>query len=223
MGADHPWLTSHPGFFEKDSTGKPAVAFDWADVRQLDYNNREMQDSMIASMKYWITNSDIDGFRCDVAWNVPGEFWKRCIDELKQTKKSLFFLAEGEKTYLVQNGFDAFYPWEAFHMMVKIAKGQRPALLSTVSKINMILAIFQSHWLCISPAIMMKIAGIRPTMERCRCAIMHHLQCSTQTMKQSVPLIYSGQEEPVLDSVSFFYKDTIMFSKFKGPIFIKHF
>ena len=47
-GADHPWLTSHPDFFVKDSTGKPAVAFDWADVRQLDFKNNVMQDSMIA-------------------------------------------------------------------------------------------------------------------------------------------------------------------------------
>ena len=83
-GADHPWLTSHPDFFVKDSSGKPAVAFDWADVRQLDYKNPEMQDSMIASMRFWIDNSDIDGFRCDVAWNVPGEFWKKAIAQLRE-------------------------------------------------------------------------------------------------------------------------------------------
>jgi glycosidase len=33
-----------------------------------------MQDSMIAAMKYWVSNTDIDGFRCDVAWNVPASF-----------------------------------------------------------------------------------------------------------------------------------------------------
>ncbi|HEU4901934.1 MAG TPA: alpha-amylase family glycosyl hydrolase, partial [Flavisolibacter sp.] len=52
-GADHRWLTAHPDFFVKDSAGKPAVAFDWDDVRQLDYKNTVMQDSMIAAMKYW--------------------------------------------------------------------------------------------------------------------------------------------------------------------------
>ncbi len=36
----------------------------------------------------------------------------------------------------------------------------------------------------------------------------------TQTLPRSIPLIYSGQEEPVLDSISFFYKDTIHFSKY---------
>src|ERR1051326_3385344 len=44
-GADNRWITAHPNFYIKDSTGKPAVAFDWDDVRQLDYKNPEMQDS----------------------------------------------------------------------------------------------------------------------------------------------------------------------------------
>jgi glycosidase len=43
----------------------------------------------------------------------------------------------------------------------------------------------------------------------------------TQTMGRSVPLVYSGQEEPVLDSLSFFYKDTIHFNKFERAGFYK--
>src|SRR5690349_9713914 len=52
--ADHVWLTTHPAFFIKDSLGKPAIPFDWTDTRQLDYTNTEMQDSMIAAMKFWL-------------------------------------------------------------------------------------------------------------------------------------------------------------------------
>jgi glycosidase len=40
-------------------------------------------------------------------------------------------------------------------------------------------------------------------------------------MKNSVPLIYSGQEEPFLDSLSFFYKDTISFGKYQRANFYK--
>jgi hypothetical protein len=43
----------------------------------------------------------------------------------------------------------------------------------------------------------------------------------TQTMKGAVPLIYSGQEVPVLDSISFFYKDTISFAKLGRANFYK--
>ncbi len=35
----------------------------------------------------------------------------------------------------------------------------------------------------------------------------------TQTMANSVPLIYSGQEEPVLRAVQFFEKDPMTFDK----------
>jgi hypothetical protein len=43
----------------------------------------------------------------------------------------------------------------------------------------------------------------------------------TQTIKNTVPLIYGGQEEPFLDSLKFFVKDTIVFGKFKRERFYK--
>ncbi len=125
-GADHKWITTHPDFYVKDSTGKPAVAFDWADVRQLDYKNTVMQDSMINSMKWWISETGIDGFRVDVAWNVPASFWKKCIPEIKSSGDK-FMLAEGDSSYLAKSGFDAVYPWHMFKMMCKVAAGERPA------------------------------------------------------------------------------------------------
>jgi glycosidase len=43
----------------------------------------------------------------------------------------------------------------------------------------------------------------------------------TQTIKNSVPLIYGGQEEPFLDSLKFFVKDTITFGKYQRADFYK--
>jgi glycosidase len=43
----------------------------------------------------------------------------------------------------------------------------------------------------------------------------------TQTLKNTIPLIYSGQEEPFLDSLSFFYKDTLHFGKYERASFYK--
>ncbi|MDP4265690.1 MAG: alpha-amylase family glycosyl hydrolase [Bacteroidota bacterium] len=220
-GADHPWVTHHPGFFVKDSLGKPAVPFDWTDTRQLDYKNIEMQDSMIASMKYWLTDTNIDGFRCDVAWNVPGSFWTRCIAELRNIREDLFMLAEGDKSYLHPSGFDATYPWEMFHMMVKIAKGGRPAFaldsikskFDTLYPKNALELYFTSNhdensWNKADYATM-------PGPIHAPFAVF------TQTMYHSIPLIYSGQEEPFLDSISFFYKDTITFKSYGRAKFYK--
>jgi alpha-amylase len=219
--ADHVWLTTHPDFFVEDSLGKAAVPFDWTDTRQLDYKNKEMQDSMIASMKYWLTNTGIDGFRCDVAWNVPGPFWTRCIGELKKINPDIFMLAEGDKSYLHPSGFDATYPWQMFHKMIQVAKGERPAFaLDSVKNIydtlypkNALELYFTSNhdensWNKADYATM-------PGPVHAPFAVF------TLTMVHSVPLIYSGQEEPVLDSISFFYKDPITFKNYSRAKFYK--
>jgi glycosidase len=43
----------------------------------------------------------------------------------------------------------------------------------------------------------------------------------SQTMGNTVPLIYSGQEEPVLRPLEFFEKDPIVFGEFKRATFYK--
>lgn len=217
-GADNYWLTAHPGFYVHDSTGKVISPYDWSDTRKLDYKNIALQDSMINAMKFWITNSDIDGFRCDVAGDVPDSFWKKCISRLK-AMKSIFMLAEGNKAALSEDGFDATYSWNEFSVMKQIAAGKSNAhaLDSVITAVdnsfpsNALLMYFTSNhdencWNKADYATM-------PGASHAPFAVL------TQTLKRSVPLIYSGQEEPFLDSISFFYKDTITFNKFERAKF----
>lgn len=219
-GADHRWITEHPDFFVKDSAGKAAVAFDWDDTRQLNYKNPVLQDSMLRAMKYWIKDVNIDGFRCDVAWNVPGSFWRKSIPELKKMK-NIFMLAEGDSIYLPKSGFDAVYPWHMFKMMEKVAKGEKTALAldsinkenETIYPKNTIQMYFTSNhdensW---NHADFGTFPGI----------IHEPFAIFTQTMRNSVPLIYSGQEEPVLRALKFFDKDPIIFKNFAREKFYK--
>jgi alpha-amylase len=219
-GADNVWIKRHPDFYVKDKTGKPAVAFDWADTRQLNYKNVAMQDSMINAMKYWVRATDIDGFRCDVAWNVPYAFWKKCISQLNSMKE-LFWLAEGDKTYLHPGGFDATYPWDMFHAMVGVAKGARPAtaldsIKAKYDKIyphNALELYFTSNhdensWNKAD-------YGTFPGASHAPFAVF------TQTMPHSIPLIYSGQEEPVLRAIKFFDKDNMKMGKYDREKFYK--
>lgn len=220
-GADHPWLTSHPDFYVLDSvTHQPLSPFDWTDVRQLNFENKEMQDSMIAALKFWITETDIDGYRCDHVEKFQKAFWDRCIPELRKLK-NIFLLSENNDPWVYASGFDATYPWDAFNMMKLIAKGERPAfgmdsvlwrVDSTYPKTAIRMYFTSNHdensWNKAD-------YGTMPGASHAPFAVL------TQTIEKSVPLIYSGQEEPFLDSISFFYKDTISFSKFSRANFYK--
>jgi len=212
-GADNPWLTRHPDFFTKGKDGKPIPAFDWSDTRDLNYDNKELRDSMIAAMKFWISESDIDGFRCDVAGEVPDDFWIACIGELKKMK-DVFMLAEADKGNLHRDGFNASYPWDMFGTLKKIAAGTTNALA-----IDSVLMRQDSSFP--AGAIRMYFTsnhdenswnkadyGTMPGLRHAPFAVF------TQTMRNSIPLVYSGQEEPVTDSISFFYKNPIKFGKY---------
>jgi glycosidase len=217
-GADNYWLTAHPDFYVQDSTGKAASQFDWTDTRKLNYKNTVLADTMINCMKFWIDSTGIDGFRCDYAVGPTKDFWTKCIHELKDDK-NIFMLAEANEPWLHEAGFDATYTWDAFNMMKLIAKGERPAsaLDSALQYVdrsypaNALRMYFTSNhdensWNKADYATM-------PGASHAPFAVI------SQTIARSVPLIYSGQEEPFLDSVSFFYKDTITFSKYERAKF----
>jgi alpha-amylase len=213
-GADHPWLTTHKDFYMLDSAGNAKYAFDWSDTRELNFDNKAMRDSMIESMKFWIRETDIDGFRCDVANEVPADFWKDCITQLR-TMKTVFMLAEGDKPELHTAGFDASYFWKMFQEMKKVAAGERNALsLDTIINRNdssfpknaALLYFTSNHdensW-------NKSDFGTFPGLKHDAFAVF------TQTMKSSIPLIYSGQEEPVLRAIPFFEKDSMEFKQYK--------
>jgi alpha-amylase len=220
-GADHPWLKDHPTFYMRDSvTGKALSPFDWTDVRQLDFTNKEMQDSMVAAMKFWVTQTDIDGFRCDHIEKFQEGFWKWAIPELKKLK-TLLMLAEADNNWVYRVGFDMDYGWKLFHTTVDIATGKRTALsidtimmsLNSLLPKNALQLYFTSNhdensWNRAD-------YGTMPGASHAPFAVF------TQTLPHGVPLIYSGQEEPVLDSISFFYKDPIHFKNYGRAKFYK--
>nr|NIT51465.1 alpha-amylase [candidate division Zixibacteria bacterium]NIX57387.1 alpha-amylase [candidate division Zixibacteria bacterium] len=74
---DHPWTEEHPEYYMKDSTGAITYEADWTDIAQLNYENKELWDKMIDRMKFWIDETNIDGYRVDHAGHdIPLDFWK---------------------------------------------------------------------------------------------------------------------------------------------------
>lgn len=120
---DAEWI-GRTGWYVMDSTGVAASPYDWTDVAKLNFENPDMRREMIRSMAFWLEEADLDGFRCDVAGEVPTDFWAQAIGELKGVKNDIFMLAEAEKPELhIRGGFDASYAWRLHHIMNRIAQG----------------------------------------------------------------------------------------------------
>jgi glycosidase len=122
---DNVWVDQgHKDWYTLDSAGnlQPTLGTDWWDVADLNYDNKEMRKAMIDAMKFWVSETNIDGYRCDVAGWVPLDFWNDARKELDKVKP-VFMLAEDEGEKLHTEAFDVTYAWELHHVMNKIAKG----------------------------------------------------------------------------------------------------
>jgi alpha-amylase len=115
-GRDHCWTESHPDYYKRNADGRFFDAHGWDDVIDLDYSNAAMRLSMIEAMAFWVRETDIDGFRCDMAMLVEAGFWKQAREALDLVKP-LFWLAEldqwDDPEYL--EVFDAAYSWHWMH------------------------------------------------------------------------------------------------------------
>ena len=217
-GADHPWLTTHPNFYETDSTGKPTYTADWSDTRELNFNNLVMQDSMINTMKYWLNATKIDGFRVDVAWGVPYSFWDKCIPALKKLR-NIYLLAEADDAKLHELGFDATYSWKEFHVLNDIAAGKKDILsLDTVLQ-NINKEFVKGAQRLYFTSNHDENSWNKADYATMPGAIHAPFAVFTQTYDRTMPLIYSGQEEPVLRPLAFFEKDSIEFNKYERANF----
>jgi alpha-amylase len=205
-GWDHEWTADHPDFFVKDRDGNfvPPVK-DWEDVIKLDFDNKHMRKAMIAAMEFWVTECDIDGFRCDMAHLVPLDFWKEARKHADKIKK-LFWLAECEDAHY-HEAFDATYTWDWMHHSAELCqqKGSMQELHRVFNRYNHdfpkdALRVFftsnhdENSW---NGTEYEKYGEAVKAMA---------VFCCTWN---GIPMLYSGQELPNLKRLMFFDKDII--------------
>lgn len=117
---DSDWIDDKPAeWYHRDSTGAPLVQYDWTDISKLNYDCPEVRTEMENVMQFWV-DKGVDGFRCDVAGEVPDSFWKKAIAKVRKTNPDLYLLAEGEGEHFNEAGFNATYSWELLHLLEDI-------------------------------------------------------------------------------------------------------
>ena len=123
---DAVWVTERPAdWYERDAEGNTTFTADWSDTANLNYENHDVWEGMAAAMRFWMERG-IDGFRCDMACEVPLEFWQETISGLRADYPEMYMLAEGEEPKLhTLSGFNSSYSWELHHMMNSIARGEQ--------------------------------------------------------------------------------------------------
>jgi glycosidase len=126
---DNPWI-QNKSWYTQDAEGNiihPAGT-DWQDVADLNYSNAEMRLEMIETMKYWILNANIDGYRCDAADFVPYSFWSQAIDELQNMPgRDIILLAEGARIDHFNAGFQMNFGWDFYNKNISVFQNGQSA------------------------------------------------------------------------------------------------
>lgn len=222
-GWDHPWIQTHPEYYHKNKDGEvtdplnpeTGESWGWTDVAHLDYSNPELHEVMKEEMMYWVKDLNIDGFRCDVADNVPTSFWEFAVPKLRQ-EKPLFMLMESNKEYLLKNNlFDMGYGWEAHHVMNDINKGTK-----SVADLDSVFAKIKKDYP--STAYFMNFTSNHDEnswngTEYDRMGDGVEAFTALIYTMPGMPLIYTGQEYELKHKLKFFEKDSI--PKTKGKMF----
>jgi len=216
---DNVWTENHQDFYKKDENNNFISPWDWSDVIAFNYGNDEMRQSMIDAMKFWVIETDIDGFRCDMAGMVPVDFWNDARKQL-ETVKPMFMLAEDEEVVdLLRFAFDMNFTWEMHHLMNDIAKGNKKAI-----EIVWKLSAYNEKYP--KDAIRMYFTSNHDENSHSGSALERMGEAAKAFavltyVLPGMPLIYSGQEAGNDKRLKFFDKDSIDWSKLPLAHFYK--
>lgn len=203
---DNQLAYDHPEWYVRDSVGNFTFPFDWSDVIQFDHTNPELKQYLIDAMKFWVEETDIDGFRCDAAHLLPTEFWNDAYAQLREIKH-LYMLAEAEVPEHHFKAFDVSYGWKMHHLMNEIAAGDKNAndiernyqMVDTVYPPHSILLQFTSNH--------DENSWNGTVFERLGDGV-EAFAVFTFTYP-GMPLVYNGQEAAMRKRLLFFEKDPI--------------
>jgi 1,4-alpha-glucan branching enzyme len=205
---DNPLTVEHPEWYTKTKGGnfQPTPWYDWDDIIDFDYDQPGIRKYMTDALKYWVKETDIDGYRCDTGGFIPIDFWENARAELDAIKP-VFMLAEWESRDLHRKAFDMTYAWSLWGKMRDVALGKE-GVGSIVGYLADDVNTFPK-------------GGYRMTFtdnhdknswegnQYSNFGAGLHAAMVMASVVNGMPLVYSGQEAGLNRSLRFFDKDPI--------------
>lgn len=210
---DNAWIEAHDDWYAHDSLGNKISPWDWTDVAKFNYDNPNMREAMIQAMEFWVRHCDVDGYRCDVAFMVPVDFWNQASKRLHAIK-NVFLLAEAETQTETNPNFNEYwdtafhanYGWTFHALTHDIAQGKKPYgdLRKYIEDKSMSESVYRMYFLTNHDE-----NSWNGTIEEKYGPAWRPYSVLCYTLPQSLPLIYNGQEAGLKKRLAFFEKDPI--------------
>ncbi len=218
---DNPLVAEHPEWYARDWKGdfRPTPWRDWLDIIEFDYQYPALRQYMTEALKYWVSEVDIDGYRCDVAGFVPTDFWNQVRKELDAIKP-VFMLAEWEARDLYAEAFDMTYAWGWHAAVHQITMGK--------ADLNSLFIYYSENEKAFpADALRMTFVSNHDTnasegteFEKFGEGLPAAMVLSV--VGEGLPLIYNGQEAGNTRRLSFFEKDPIEWQEHPNGELYKH-
>jgi glycosidase len=155
VAPDHEWVNDPA---KKNWFHEKQDIIDWNDQNQMENNwlyglpdlaqeNPETRKYLLDAAKWWIEETDIDGYRLDTVRHVPVDFWSEFSKEVKSVKEDFYLIGEvwsSDPNYIAKYdkaGIDGFvdYPLND-HLRTAFAKpDQTLDWLFTTAKRNKVI------------------------------------------------------------------------------------
>ena len=181
----------HPEwFYKKDDGNFGNRVGDWWDVIDLDYNNKDLWDYQIDTLKMWAKY--VDGFRCDVAPMIPLDFW---------------LLARSEVSKVYQ-AFDICYDYDVYPYMKNAITGDG-CLNQYLSKVNTQEVIYPANYCklrCLENHDRPRAAAMIPNDN----VLLNWM--AWNYFQKGIVMLYAGEEFCVTHHPTLFDLDTVDFN-----------
>lgn len=216
-------VKEHPEwFYKKDDGNFGNRVGDWWDVIDLDYNNKDLWDYQIDTLKMWAKY--VDGFRCDVAPMIPLDFWLLARSEVSKVNPECVWLSESIEysfiEYLRKNNitalsdseiyqaFDICYDYDVYPYMKNAITGDG-CLNQYLSKVNTQEVIYPDNYCklrCLENHDRPRAAAMIPNDN----VLLNWM--AWNYFQKGIVMLYAGEEFCVTHHPTLFDLDTVDFN-----------